>query len=179
MTGSRGGLGRLVIGLDVSTTAAKAIVVDGHGAVLAEGRATFPLSNPGPLAWEQDATHWLEAALASTAEAVSLLRPSGETDITAMAIAHQRETFRGDRRACKPLAPAIVWMDGRSTERSPPSRAKPTRVDSSTERQGAVHDACSLQDPHVARAARPDIDRKRARALDVHAFWCVTSPARW
>ena len=171
MTGSRGGLGRLVIGLDVSTTAAKAIVVDGSGSVLAEGRATFPLSNPGPLAWEQDATHWLEAALASTAEAVSLLAPERRDDITAMAIAHQRETFVVTDEACKPLAPAIVWMDGRSTREV---AAVSREADPAWIHQQSGKVPCTTPALYKIRMLlerlRPDIDRKRARALDVHAF---------
>jgi xylulokinase len=168
---TKGGLGPLVIGLDVSTTAAKAIVVDGRGTVLAEGRATFPLSNPGPLAWEQDASHWLEAALSSTAEAVSLIAPELRDDITAMAIAHQRETFVVTDEACAPLAPAIVWMDGRSTQEvaAASREADPAWIH---EQSGKV--PCTTPSLYKIRMLlerlRPDIDRKRARALDVHAF---------
>ncbi|NUO49393.1 MAG: hypothetical protein HOV80_11110, partial [Polyangiaceae bacterium] len=43
----------LVIGLDASTTACKAIVTSPTGTIESEGRATYGLSNPGPDAWEQ------------------------------------------------------------------------------------------------------------------------------
>jgi xylulokinase len=169
--GRSGPLGPLVIGLDVSTTAAKAIVVDGRGTVLAEGRATFPLSNPGPLAWEQDASHWLEAALTSSAAAVSRLAPDARDEVVAIAIAHQRETFVVTDESCTPLAPAIVWMDGRST---PEVAAASREADPDWIHQKSGKVPCTTPALYKIRMLlerlRPDIDRRHARALDVHAF---------
>ena len=52
----------LVIGLDSSTTATKAIAWDRSGHVVAEGRASVPLSNPKPGWFEQDVNDWTGAA---------------------------------------------------------------------------------------------------------------------
>ncbi|MBK8937066.1 MAG: hypothetical protein IPM79_05335 [Polyangiaceae bacterium] len=107
--------GPLVAGLDVSTTAAKALIVDAEGQVVSEGRATFPLSNPSPGAWEQDVALIREAALCCLAEALARLAPPERTAVRGISIAHQRETFAFVAPDGAPLAPAIVWMDSRST----------------------------------------------------------------
>ena len=51
----------LVIGIDTSTTAAKAVVWDQNGRAVAEGRATFELSSPQPGWGEQNAADWWDA----------------------------------------------------------------------------------------------------------------------
>ncbi len=105
----------LVIGVDCSTTACKAIAWDTHdGAAVAEGRATFPLSNPRPGAWEQDANHWWRALGESCRALVSAL---GERvkDVASLALTHQRETVVVTDPRGEPLAPALVWMDSRAT----------------------------------------------------------------
>jgi xylulokinase len=46
----------LVLGIDCSTTASKAIAWDADGKAVAEGRRTFSLANPEPDGWEQSAS---------------------------------------------------------------------------------------------------------------------------
>ena len=50
--------GDLVIGIDSSTTATKAIAWDRRGRAVAEGRAAIPLSNPRPGWFEQEVEDW-------------------------------------------------------------------------------------------------------------------------
>ncbi len=57
--------GDLVIGIDSSTTATKAIAWDRRGRAVAEGRAAVPLSNPRPGWFEQKAEDWTKALTAS------------------------------------------------------------------------------------------------------------------
>jgi len=163
--------GPLVLGLDVSTTAAKAIVVDGSGAVLSEGRATFPLENPAPRGWEQDARHWLEAATTSMAAALAGLAPALRDEVASMAIAHQRETFVIADEAGEPMAPAIVWMDGRSTAEV---QAVTAEADAAWIHELSGKVPCTTPSLYKIRMLlerlRPDIDRSRASALDVHAY---------
>jgi xylulokinase len=105
--------GDYVLGVDCSTTAAKAVVWDAQGRSVAEGRATFPVSHPRPGWGEQRAEDWWIA----TTSAVSRAARSVEARrIAALCITHQRETFacldeRGD-----PVRPAMLWMDMRATE---------------------------------------------------------------
>lgn len=52
----------LVIGLDASTTATKAIAWDRRGHLVAEGRAAVSLCNPKPGWYEQEVSDWTGAA---------------------------------------------------------------------------------------------------------------------
>jgi sugar (pentulose or hexulose) kinase len=79
-----------VIGIECSTTATKAIVFDREGAVVAEGRSTFPLSRPHPGWHEQDPADWWTSAAAAVREAVSAVDPR---EVVAFGITHQRESF--------------------------------------------------------------------------------------
>jgi xylulokinase len=103
----------LVVGLDASTSGVKAVVVDPRGRVVAEGRASLALDNPGPDAWEQDARAWLDGALDALAGALGGLDPQARREVRANAIAHQRETFVVTDERGEPRAPAVVWMDAR------------------------------------------------------------------
>lgn len=101
----------VVIGVDASTTAVKAIAFTADGTALAEGRAAYPLSTPRPGHAEQDAEDWWRAladALRQVAGAVAPARLAG------MAITHQRETFVLVDEDGQALRPAILWLDERS-----------------------------------------------------------------
>jgi xylulokinase len=100
-----------VIGIDCSTTAAKAIVFDREGAVVGEGRSTFPLSGPDPGWHEQDPPDWWTSTATAVREAVSSVEPR---DVVAFGITHQRESFVCLNEHGRPLRPAILWLDGRA-----------------------------------------------------------------
>ncbi len=53
----------LVLGLDSSTSATKAIAWDRDGAAVAEGRAPIAMANPLPGHFEQDPADWWGAAV--------------------------------------------------------------------------------------------------------------------
>lgn len=103
---------RVVLGADASTTAVKVVAWDERGEAVAEGRAPLSLSNPGPAAWEQDATTF-RAAFGEAARAC-LAKVSGPVE--ALAVTHQRETFVLTDGAGEPKRPAVTWMDGRGVE---------------------------------------------------------------
>ena len=104
----------LVVAVDCSTTAAKAVVHDEAGLVVAQ--ASFPLRTVQPRpAWdEQDAEHWWVATKGAVAEAVSALNDPGQ--VRALCITHQRESFVCLDGAREPLRPAILWLDGRANQ---------------------------------------------------------------
>ncbi len=101
----------LVVGVDCSTTASKAVVWDMHGQPVSEGRKTFPLLNPYPAWWEQEAEEWWEATADALRQATSTVEPGR---IAALCLTHQRETFVPVDERGKPLRNAIPWMDERS-----------------------------------------------------------------
>jgi xylulokinase len=102
----------LVIGIDCSTTAAKAVVWDARGRAMAVGRRGYGLSHVRSGWVEQHAPDWWSATSAALAEAVEKV---GAVRIAGIAITHQRETFVCLDAAGEPIRPAITWMDVRAT----------------------------------------------------------------
>lgn len=167
------GRGPLVIGVDVSTTAAKAVAFDKSGLAIAEGRATFALSNPSPDAWEQRANDWLSATQTAIGQLVGKLTSTDRAAIGAVAIAHQRETFVVTDPSGKPLAPAIVWMDARSrSEVEAVVRASGDGGQSIHDRTGKP--ACVTPSLYKIKAfferLHPELAGTDVRVLDVHGF---------
>ena len=101
----------VVIGIDASTTAVKAIAFTRDGAEVFQARETYPLSNPLPGHFEQDAEHWWSALLAALKQVADTV---GASRVKAISIAHQRETFTLIDRKGEPLIPAILWLDERA-----------------------------------------------------------------
>ena len=79
----------LVIGVDCSTTACKAVVWDMSGKAIAIGRHGYGLDHVRSGWVEQNAADWWVATSAAIAEAVKQV---GGDRIAALAITHQRET---------------------------------------------------------------------------------------
>ena len=102
----------LVIGIDCSTTAAKAVVWDMKGNAVAVGRRTYGLNHVRSGWVEQHAPDWWEATSGALAEAAA---KAGGDRIAGIGITHQRETFVCLDAADQPIRPAITWMDVRAT----------------------------------------------------------------
>src|SRR3954468_13501564 len=102
-----------VIGIDSSTTATKAVVWDRDGRSVAEGRAEFALTLPRPGWHEQDPEDWWRSCAAAVRQALESVDGS---DIEALCVTHQRETFACVDEQGRPVRPAIVWMDVRATD---------------------------------------------------------------
>jgi xylulokinase len=102
----------LVIGIDCSTTAAKAVVWDRAGRAVALGRRGYELSHVRSGWVEQNAPDWWTATYAALKDAVAKV---GGNCIAGIAITHQRETFVCLDAAGEPIRPAITWMDVRAT----------------------------------------------------------------
>lgn len=105
--------GDLVLGIDCSTTAAKAVVWDRDGTALAAGRSGFRHTAPKPGWGEQDPVDWWTATREAIGQAVRQIDPSR---LAAMAITHQRETFACLDAAGHALRSAMLWLDTRATQ---------------------------------------------------------------
>jgi sugar (pentulose or hexulose) kinase len=101
----------IVIGLDSSTTATKAIAWDRRGSAVAEGRASIPLSRPKPGWFEQEVSDWTGAA-AKALKQVTRTIPAAR--IAAVAISNQRESFAQFDAKNRPLRPGTLWLDERA-----------------------------------------------------------------
>ena len=100
----------LVIGLDSSTSATKAIAWTRDGQPIAEGRSPIPLASPAPNWYEQNPEDWWRSACVAL---LSLLRRVAPGRIAALAISSQRETFAPLAADGSAVRPAIVWLDQR------------------------------------------------------------------
>jgi len=102
-----------VLGIDTSTTATKAIVVDEAGAVVGEASSEYPFQTPHPLWAEQEAGLWWTA----TIDAIqAVLAKAGVTggDVKAVGLAGQMHGLVLLDEADEPLRPAILWNDQRT-----------------------------------------------------------------
>jgi xylulokinase len=100
-----------VLGLDLGTSAVKALVVGGDGSVVARGRAPCAVDVPAPGRAEADPRSWLRAA----ADAV------GRTDarsVDAIGLSGQMHGVVLCDEAGEPVRPAILWADGRAAEQA-------------------------------------------------------------
>ena len=102
-----------VIGVDCSTTAAKAVVWNAHGEIVSQDRRTFELSQPRPGWAEQNAEDWWTATHTAIRRAVQTVDPSR---VAALCLTHQRESFVCLDEAGVPLRPAMLWLDTRATD---------------------------------------------------------------
>jgi xylulokinase len=101
----------LVIAIDSSTTACKAIAWERRGRVVAEGRATYVLLQPEPGWYEQNAQDWWTGLCVALRE---LIHQIDVTQVEAVCVTHQRESFVPVDAHGKPLRNAILWLDERS-----------------------------------------------------------------
>jgi xylulokinase len=101
----------LVIGVDCSTTASKAVVWDQTGRAVATGRRTYGVDHVRSGWVEQNAADWWAATSVAIADVVAQV---GGERIAAIAITHQRETFVCLDKSGKAIRPAMTWMDIRA-----------------------------------------------------------------
>ena len=103
----------LLLGVDTSTTATKAVLVDAAGRVLSVGSTPHTLQTPRPLWSEQDPEEWWQAT------AYSIRRALGEvgadaSDVRGVGLTGQMHglvLLDADGRV---LRPAMLWNDGRA-----------------------------------------------------------------
>lgn len=160
----------LVLGVDASTTACKAVAWDRAGRAVSEARAPIALDNPEPDAWQQDADQWWRATLEAVGGAVRALGPDGAERVRALSIAHQRETFVVTDAQGRPLHPALAWMDARcgAQVRQLGLRCGAERLHELSGKPPCV--TPSIYKLAYLREREPDLFRKKPRLCDVHAF---------
>ena len=102
-----------LMGLDISTTSTKALIVDAGGDVVTVASAPQSLSQPKPLWSEQNPADWWSGMAGSIRQALSDANLRGE-DIGAIGLTGQMHGLVLLDAAGETLRPAILWNDQRT-----------------------------------------------------------------
>ncbi len=112
----------VLLGLDVGTTAVKALLVSEEGVCVAEAGVEYGLSHPRPGWCEQNAEDWWRCLVAATRQAVARLAGEARfvrSPVRALALSTQGDTMVPVDADGRPLAPARTWMDQRTADLIP------------------------------------------------------------
>jgi xylulokinase len=102
-----------LLGIDVSTTGAKALLMDERGNVVVSATTEYPLSTPRPLWSEQNPADWWQGACASIGSALAKANLSGDA-VSAVGLTGQMHGLVLLDEAGQVLRPAILWNDQRT-----------------------------------------------------------------
>jgi xylulokinase len=103
----------LRLGIDLGTSAVKAVAIDAAGEIAAFGEATYQTYADLPGQAEQEPAHWLQAAAVAVGNIGSQLGPDWPRRLSAIGLAGQLPTLvcLGESG---PLGRAIAWTDSRA-----------------------------------------------------------------
>jgi xylulokinase len=166
----------LVIGIDSSTTATKAIAWDRRGRAVAEGRAAVPLSNPRPGWYEQEVGDWTGALAKALRQLVRKVDPER---VAGLAISNQRESFAQFDARNRPLRPGTLWLDERSRAEAK-ELAERVGADELHRISGKPRDVT----PCIARCLwfakhMPALWKKTAHTAEVHGVLAHRLTGKW
>lgn len=103
----------LVLGIDASTTAIKALLVDEAGAVRGVGTSEYDFSVPRPLWSEQEPALWWDGTIAAIASVLATTGVSG-AEVAAVGLTGQMHGAVLLDASGDVLRPAILWNDQRT-----------------------------------------------------------------
>lgn len=165
----------LVIAIDSSTSATKAVVVDTKGKVLSEGKAEIDLLTPAMDMYEHDPSQWWLSTDSAISEACEALTDSDRKRIRAICITHQRESFALVDEDGKALRPAILWLDARAGE-----EIREYGSDHIHELSGKPADTTpALYKIAWLKKHEPEVLEKAHKLVDVHAYLAHRLVGRW
>ena len=102
-----------LMGLDISTTGAKALIIDNTGKVIAVANTPQPISQPQPLWSEQNPSDWWDGISASIRQALAESGLNGD-DISAIGLTGQMHGLVLLDENGAVLRPSILWNDQRT-----------------------------------------------------------------
>ena len=122
-----------VLGIDTSTTATKAVLVDDDGAVAGVAASTYGAHAPHPLWSEQNPDLWWTATQTAIRTVLSEVGATGN-DVAAVGLTGQMHGLVALDASGTPLRPAILWNDQRTGAECDEIRDRVARRDSSPSR---------------------------------------------
>lgn len=106
------GAAGVVLGIDIGTSACKAVLVDDSGAVRGSESASYSLSMPQENWSEQNPHDWVAGARQAVA---GLMRRAGAVEVSAIGLSGQMHGLTALDAGHRVLRPAILWNDSRTT----------------------------------------------------------------
>ncbi len=110
-----------LLGIDVSTTGVKALLIDDNGEIVASSTTPLHLSTPKPLWSEQNPHNWWQAAVTSIRHVLS---ESDAAGIAAIGLTGQMHGLVLLDEHGEVLRPAILWNDQRCGDQCDEIRAR-------------------------------------------------------
>lgn len=171
----------VVVGIDSSTTATKAVAWTAAGKMIAEGRFDIPMQSPVTNYYEQQPRDWWR----STCEALQQLCAKVEpARIQAVAISNQRETMGYFRRDGASVRPSTVWLDNRSRDTF---RSLANLIGKDLNGEYLQHKICGKPVDVIPAATRihwmlvkePENHRRTEVFSDVHGFLTFKLTGEW
>jgi xylulokinase len=101
-----------VLGLDIGTSAVKAILVETDGEVVGVASTPLTVATPEPGWAEQHPNSWWEATQAATRK---LVAEHPGADVASVGISGQMHSSVFLDRSAQVIRPALLWCDGRTT----------------------------------------------------------------
>ncbi len=150
------------LGIDIGTSATKAILLDGEGREVATASRPYPLLTPQPGWVEQDP----EAVWQALAVALrDIVAQAGGFHIRALALAAQAGSIIPADQAGDPVYPMITWLDGRAQDLMRQWQADGTAA--TIRRLSGWHPFAGLPLPSIGwlRQHRPEVHAAAARWL--------------
>lgn len=111
------------MGIDVSTTGVKALLIDSAGTVIGTANTEQPLSTPYPLWSEQDPADWWRGAISSIRQVLAQTGVAGE-EVAAVGLTGQMHGLTLLDEQGQVLRPAILWNDQRTGAQCDEIRAR-------------------------------------------------------
>jgi gluconokinase len=108
---------KYVLGLDIGTTSAKAVLFQKNGLVVAENENAYPVYHPNPSWVEQNPYEIEQAAIAAISGAV-LKSGINKNKILCVGISSAMHSLICMNQQHEAISPSITWADGRSVEQA-------------------------------------------------------------
>ena len=105
----------MYIGIDIGTTATKAILIDGEQKLLASATAAYEVASLVPGYAEQDPSQWI-SVFKNVLKQLNALSPTYYKAVRRIGFSGQMHSLVALDEKFRPIRPALLWNDGRGRE---------------------------------------------------------------
>lgn len=162
---------QIIIGLDMGTTGVKVLAANPFGETIAVAEATYPLLQPEQGYREQDPDELLRV----TEETLQKVLDQLNSPVTALCFGAAMHSLIAVDHMDKPLSPAIIWADVRSTAYAKSLRATLLGKQIYEASGAPVHAMLPLCKIAWLRDHRPDLFHKTHKFISIKEY-CI---AQW